>query len=299
MDLILMNVIKQLSPGEDKVATGSISSITVAYWTSPATVYVIPKSVALDSYKRYQRDQKCLANKQRLLSMLSLGQFLQPNSVVTTVMEHKKAKKDNSDVAKNENSDIDRGVVLNAVTKLQGPNYLLSKMLQQWRCVDLVYNYSNVVVLAPHAPPTRTVSVTHNTQAAAGIEGIPYIAPPNVTFDVATCSTLMTAILLNQLKTSSEAPGENIGSSSTLGRSQRETLRYPFELFWNGSVHGGIWRCPYNSNTVGIPAFIVGKFMLNSTKLTSFFQPTVSQSPAESSSDTAPAKNKTESVAKS
>lgn len=272
MDLITMNVIKSLSPGnEDKVAS-SVSSITVAYWTSPATVYVIPKNAAVDSSKRYHRDQKCLANKQRLLSLLSLGQFLQPNSAVNIVTEYKKAKKEKND-EKLKKYNIDSGVILNAVTKFQGPNYLLSKMLQQWRCIDLVYNYSNVIVLAPHAPPTRTISVTHSSQAAAGIEGIPYIAPPSVTFDVATCSTLMTAILLNQLKKSeSFLSNEGSDSNSKSILRQRDTIQYPFELFWDGSVHGGVWRCPYNSNTVGIPAFLVGKFVLNSKEISSYFK---------------------------
>jgi hypothetical protein len=290
MDLITMHLIKSLSPGDDKVT--SVSNITVVYWTSPATVYVVPKSVAIDSYKRYQRDQKCLANKQRVLKLLSLGQFLQPNSVVTTVMGHKQAKKEKNE-EKLKNDSIDRGVILNAATKFQGPNYLLSKMLQQWRCIDLVYNYSNVIVLAPHAPPTRTLSVTHSSQAAAGIEGIPYIAPPNVTFDVATCSTLMTAILLHQVKVS--ASNDSIDNNdSKLVRRQRDTLEYPFELFWDGSVHGGIWRCPYNTNTVGIPAYLVGTFLLNSNKVTSYFYSNSSQV-EEVSSDTA-ATNTTETT---
>merc|ERR1712194_999579 len=34
----------------------------------------------------------------------------------------------------------------------------------------------------------------------------------------------------------------------------------PFSLFWEGSVHGGVWNCPYTVNSIrGISGYVLGK----------------------------------------
>merc|ERR1712085_201851 len=34
----------------------------------------------------------------------------------------------------------------------------------------------------------------------------------------------------------------------------------PFALFWEGSVHGGVWNCPYTVNSVrGVSGYVSGK----------------------------------------
>jgi hypothetical protein len=111
--------------------------------------------------------------------------------------------------------------------------------MQQWRCMTA--NAAGVSVAAPHAPATRTYSMLHSAEAGAALEGMNRL-PPNLAFDVFPCSSLMTAIVLHQLSESS-------------GR----MINHPMELFWEGSVHGGCWRCPYSTSSCGALMYIMGR----------------------------------------
>jgi hypothetical protein len=199
------------------------SSVSLACLTSPTTIYTIPKKAALDAQGRYLYQSQNW--KHQMLSVVSLGQWLQPASTWKQIDEN------------------DSPIVFNGAFHLQGPNYLLAKLMQQWRCI--VAAADGVSVHAPHAPGTRTDSVRHNPQAAVALEGLQYI-PPLLTFDVGPCSSLMTAILLHQLAVSRE-------SGKPLSR------QHPMELFWDGAVHGGGWRCPYSSESIVAWTFLLGK----------------------------------------
>ena len=194
--------------------------VSLFYLTSPTTIYTIPKEAAMDAQRRYQAQDWT----HQFLSAASFGNWLQPAN--TWKQEE------------NGNSPI----VYNGTIHLQGPNYLLAKLLQQWRCI--VARAAGVSVYAPHAPGTRTESVIHNPQAAVAIEGWQCI-PPLLTFNVEPCSSLMTAIMLHQLANETNAPSAEV--------------KYPMELFWDGSVHGGGWRCPYSSESILAWTFLYGK----------------------------------------
>jgi hypothetical protein len=139
-------------------------------------------------------------------------------------------------------------ILYNGIVHLQGPNYCLAKTMQQWRCI--VEQSRGRVVCAPHAPGTRTVSVTHNEMAAVAMEGLQYF-PPLLIFDVQPCSSLMTAILLNQLYTKEK--------NATDQKQQQPQYQHPMELFWDGAVHGGGWRCPYSSDSFMELTYLLGK----------------------------------------
>jgi hypothetical protein len=178
-----------------------------------------------------------------LVPVVSLGKWGQPSNTWLQL-----TGRDDDEEAKIEPA----AVVFNGVHILQGPNYCLAKLMQQWRCIVARYE-DHLTVFAPHAPPTRTESVRHNTQAAAALEGLPYFAPL-VTFDVQPCSSLLTAILLGQLSSFAS------DSSEDQNKSKRPSPpTHPLDLFWDGSVHGGSWRCPYKIDSLATLTYILGR----------------------------------------
>jgi hypothetical protein len=208
----------------DKIVTHVVENrknVRLVYLISPATAYAIPKEAVEHSRKRYEKDRLSFS---RFVSLASFGRLAKPTFVWT------------------EDNTVNGMSILNGMVHLQGPNYALSKMMQQWRC--MAANAAGVPVVAPQAPATRTDSVVHSPQAAAALEGLNFF-PPLLVFDVAPISSLLTAIVLHQL---SEASSTNGG----------KLLNHPLELFWDGSVHGGTWRCPYNTDSCGAVAWIMG-----------------------------------------
>jgi len=205
------------------------SDVSLAYLTSPTTVYTIPKEAALDAKARYERDQQggsSWFSMNRLLQLASFGHWLAPSNTWTQIEQE---------------SDDDKPVIFNGVFQLQGPNYCLAKTMQQWRCM-VAHAGEGIRVAAPHAPGTRTWSVMHSPEAATAVEGIQYF-PPLLTFDVQPSSSLLTAILLHQLHEAT-APLQ---------------CRHPLELFWDGAVHGGGWRCPYSYDSILVVTYVLGK----------------------------------------
>jgi hypothetical protein len=221
--------------------------VALAYLTSPTTVYTIPTDAALDAQCRYQREQESLSSwwLSSLVPVVSLGKWGQPTNTWLQLSGHH----DDNGEAKIEPT----GIVFNGVHTLQGPNYCLAKLMQQWRCIVSRYQ-DQLTVCAPHAPPTRTESVRHNTQAAAALEGLPYFAPL-VTFDVQPCSSLLTAILLGQLS-SFCSDSSTAAETTTLGPPPPS---HPLAMFWDGSVHGGSWRCPYKIDSLATLTYILGR----------------------------------------
>jgi hypothetical protein len=213
----------RVSVAMDKIVTTVMEkrkNVSLVYLTSPATCYTIPKEAALDAKKRYE--ERNLFSVSNVLAMASFGHLFRPANTWKQLEE-------------NPNSSV----VFNGVYSLQGPNYCLAKTMQQWRCI--LANSEGVRVCAPHAPGTRTVSVTHNEDFAAALEGMQYF-PPHLAFDVKPCSSLLAAIILSQLH-QKESP----------------KLNHPLELFFDGSVHGGSWRCPYAAESLGVCAYAMGK----------------------------------------
>ena len=198
----------------------NIPGCATAYYPTPTTCYMIPPECAMDAKERYEA-----SSSERLipsiLQFTSLGFWCKP------VKTWEQLEGDNP------------RVLLNGLVHLQGPSYALAKQMQLWRCV--LAAAANETVIPIVAPGTRTESVVHSPEAAAALEGIQAVAPPNVCFDIATSSTLLAAILLSKL----QEPAKRTDC--------------PLELFWDGAVHGGIWRCPYDSRSYGIASYLYGK----------------------------------------
>mmetsp|Transcript_30151 Transcript_30151/g.70344 ORF Transcript_30151/g.70344 Transcript_30151/m.70344 type:complete len:495 (-) Transcript_30151:31-1515(-) len=131
----------------------------------------------------------------------------------------------------------------------QGPNYALAKTLQNWRCI--VAREAKTLVSANMAPPTRTESVTHNPTMKAVLDGMGYIVP-NEAFDADTASALMAWLLVHDIKNERSSAQPSI------------TLQHPWDLFADGAVHGGSWRCGYDlagSVLLGGAVYGLGRLM--------------------------------------
>lgn len=239
MDAIVQFVTREFTAG----------AVALAYLTSPTTIYTIPDEAAMDAKRRYEQGQTQWTSWTSLVNAVSFGNWLQPSNTWKQFED------------RNE-SGTKKPVVFNGVYTLQGPNYCLAKMMQQWRCIVARYGgepgEKTIQVCAPHAPGTRTWSVLHNSSAATAVEGLQFI-PPLVTFDVLPCSSLLTAILLNQLGPSCDRNESHDRSNNKNNNDDWQTQQHPLSLFWDGAVHGGGWRCPYNSDSIVALTFILGK----------------------------------------
>eukprot|EP00545_Synedropsis_sp_CCMP1620_P002577 CAMPEP_0119023444 /NCGR_PEP_ID=MMETSP1176-20130426/29975_1 /TAXON_ID=265551 /ORGANISM="Synedropsis recta cf, Strain CCMP1620" /LENGTH=501 /DNA_ID=CAMNT_0006978527 /DNA_START=57 /DNA_END=1562 /DNA_ORIENTATION=- len=195
--------------------------VSLSYLTSPGTAHSIPPEAAEDAKRRL--DNRPLW--QSITSMMSMGQWLQ-----TTDSWEEKG-------------------LLNGLTHLQGPNYALAKTSQQWRCM-VDYWKRGRKVSCPHAPPTRTESMVRYATIASALEGM-QMFEPNVSFSTGSSSSLLTAILLYHV---------NYDECLTNPKNKSK-LQHPMHIFWDGSVHGGSWRCPFDMNSTGTLSFLFGKAM--------------------------------------
>lgn len=138
-----------------------------------------------------------------------------------------------ADVVLNINMPLIHGLVT-----FQGPNYALSKTLQQWRVI--VAQCNGIRVSANLTPGARTDSVTHSSKAAAGLEGMALFSPC-VAFDADTVSATMTWLLLHDIIMPQPSPP------------------HPLQIMESGAFHGGMWRCAYTQESIGACAYIAGR----------------------------------------
>ena len=199
-------------------------NVALSYLTSPATVHAIPQDAAKDAERRLGSRPTWHS----LTSAVTLGAWLQETHVWSN------------------------GGLLNGLSHMQGPNYALAKTLQQWRCMVDYWKHGRTVS-APHAPPTRTQSMVRYSTIAAALEGM-QMFEPLLSFSVDSSSSLTTAIMLHHVTSTSSL------AVSAVGKLQ---LEHPMHILWDGSVHGGSWRCPYLTDSTGTLSFLMGKTMLS------------------------------------
>merc|ERR1712226_521866 len=108
----------------------------------------------------------------------------------------------------------------------------------------IAYYRDNHSVSAPFAPMTRTNSVVGYASVAAVLEGMHHFEPM-LAFDVGPASTLMAAILMSQVQ--------------IINRPLPDMEENPFTLFWDGSVHSGVWTCPYTLESISSINYMLGK----------------------------------------
>jgi len=142
--------------------------------------------------------------------------------------------------------DQERGealYVIDGIAVAQGPNYALAKRLQHWRAV-LAFSDGHVVS-SNVAPSTATESVVHNAQFAAAYGGMHHFAPMEVMYQ-RTSLAVMGALLVHDIM--------NAEGAANPKSEVAKAFRNPFELFAFGSFHGGVQRCSFKINEIGVPS---------------------------------------------
>jgi len=142
--------------------------------------------------------------------------------------------------------------IIDGIAVAQGPNYALAKRLQHWRAV--IAFEGGHVVSSNVAPSTATESVVHNAQFAAAYGGMHHFAPMEVMYQ-RTSLAVMGALMIHDFQNAE-------GAANPKSRIAKG-FRNPFELFSWGSFHGGVQRCSYKINDIGVPSalsFYLGQY---------------------------------------
>jgi len=136
--------------------------------------------------------------------------------------------------------------MVDGISVAQGPNYAIAKRLQHWRAV-LAYD-AGCTVSTNIAPSTATISVTSNRTFAWAYGGMPYFTPFEI-FQQETTNACMTALLVHDIR-NGKAPS-NPANKAAHG------ITNPMDLFKFGSFHGGLWRCGYKTDSIGIMSVLI------------------------------------------
>jgi len=143
--------------------------------------------------------------------------------------------------------------LVDGIVAAQGPNYALAKRLQHWRAV--VAHSNGHIVSSNIAPSTATKSVVSNASFAAAYNGFSLFKSMEVMYQE-TSSAVMLALLINDLR-----------NPESVANPQNK-IENPFLLFQSGSFHGGVWRCAYKCDSIGVTAAMY--YYLNTYKAAVF-----------------------------
>ena len=128
----------------------------------------------------------------------------------------------------------------------QGPNYALAKRLQHWRAM---IEYENGGIVSSNiAPSTATLSVVSNRTFGWAYGGMPYFKPFEI-FQQETTNGVMAAMLIHD--TTSADSAANPKNRKKFG------IDNTMELFKYNSVHGGVWRAAYKTDSIGVVSVLI------------------------------------------
>ena len=128
-----------------------------------------------------------------------------------------------------------------AISVAQGPNYALAKRLQHWRAMLL--HTAGHAVSSNVAPSTRTASVVSNKTFGLAMNGMPAFKPLEMMWQE-TSNAVMGALLIHDIRNEKGVAQGGVELSN------------PLELFSKNGFHGGIWRCGYTFESVGLWAIL-------------------------------------------
>lgn len=207
-------------------------STALAMLGTPTDVYVVPEAA-----QKTARANHSLSTWQNLL-LLPL-RLLAP---VASIALKKPILAPNFGRGVSSADQKDTFYLCEGITVPQGPNYILSKRMQQWRCI--VARHEGHIASFNVAPSTRTISVIKNKQFAWAYDGMSFFPAVEI-FEQETSNAVMAALLLADLNDPNSAANPSVA------------LRNPLELFSRNAIHGGAWRMPYKFNSVGEVAVLI------------------------------------------
>lgn len=264
-DLIIHRVLR---------ARSSSNYVKCSLWSyqSSTTCMVVPPPCTT-------RSTELLRNRpshEPWLHTLSRGTILTP----TIEEDHLNIDRDSSEVAVNTNTAVTTTTankinhdysIVNGILTAEGPHHVLAEHIRMWRCMVTAYSHelqedtysdddddyyeevevlrnNEVYVFAPHIPLLTTTSGRGFDQDTNTL-----LLEHLRVFDTGMASSVMAAISLAGLVdpiVNRPMPVIEMGDETT-----------PFAMFWNGSVHGGIWNYPYTLNSVHGPVvgYVLGK----------------------------------------
>jgi hypothetical protein len=205
----------RVSLAMDRVAAAACEGrrdTSLAYMATPTDVFAVPADAARAAMVAYATRPLASRVLQTPLRRAGGEGFFQPN--VEALVAGPAGR--------------EYGVVDSLVIE-QGPNYALAKRLQQWRAT-LARAAGHRVSLSV-APSTTTASVVKNPALAAGFAGADLFGIE--VFEPETTNAVMAAMWVHDLRSNEALPDP------------ARPLAHPFELFMDGAVHGGLWRCAY------------------------------------------------------
>jgi hypothetical protein len=202
--------------------------LAIAFLATPTDVFTVPWDAVTDAQRRHdQHTGSAVGTMERPVERASRGQVFKKHYEATAHPE----------------ASPPYGIADNLVVR-QGPNYALAKRMQRWRAI--VARSQGVTVSLNIAPPTRTQSVVKNrtfalAYAGMGRYGIEVFDPP-------ASNALSAAMLVHDLRNP-----DSVAKPGT-------PLVHPLDLFVAGANPGGLWRCPYEPNSIMAAATVAGLF---------------------------------------
>lgn len=234
LDLIVQRVLRAFSSGDE-------TKLSMWSYQSPTTCAVVPPVSAT-------RSAESLKNRPSLepwLRALSGGVALTP-----ATGDESEDRAGDADISSSNNYQYS---IVNGVIAEKGPHRVLEESIRMWRCIVTNHNChddydefdTDVHVFAPYVPLLEGDGVT--------------VLEPLKAFDPAVAASLMAAISIAGLTDPIvNRPMPIIEEEEGYGGVVHETT--PFAMFWNGSVHGGMWHCPYTLDSVnGYAGYLLGK----------------------------------------
>ena len=251
-DLILTSLQETL--GNERVCS--------AFLSSPGTAFPIPKA-AWRHAKGRERDaeqNEGVFHWRRLVGLVCGGGFV-PNcrAPVTRRTNENATEEHRTEEHRAETRTV---YVHDGHVILQGPNYALSKTMQNWRAV--VCGARGVATSANMAPGSRTRSMQHVRAVSIALEGQKHF-PPLRPFDADETRDTMAVLLLRDLGADRDFRTGRRREETTSDdddKDQDQALKknaaHPMDVFGRHAVHGGTWRCPWSVDSIGRASVVAG-----------------------------------------
>ena len=214
----------------DAVMTGLAGRgdpLMLAFLATPTDVFSVPAAVVDDARRRYDDSGLPGTLLGRPMNRLSGRRVFEPHYAASTYRDH----------------DRTFGIADNLVVR-QGPNYALAKRMQRWRAS--VAREEGTTASLNIAPPTRTRSVVKNRMFALAYAGMGRFGLE--VFEPETSNALMAGMLVHDLRNPRSTAHPDVA------------LGHPLDLFVDGANPGGMWRSPYEPNSIMAAAAVAGLF---------------------------------------